>query len=169
MSRPPQLLIRPPHLLIRLYHTSLLDHHTSSLLDYTTPPYFCCLPQCWPPCRSWPSAAWMPCCCPQSWCPCCTWHPWRPSRTPPRGSPRPCSPAGGQHSGHWVNFYFLFLYIAYIWGPVSPLLGFNSTVFVATASTSSPWMVTHPNANRGPYCLTSVFLRPRPTYTVSVV
>ena len=31
-----------------------------------------------------------------------------------------------------------------------PLLG-----FVSTASTSKPWMVTHPSANRGPSCLTS--------------
>ena len=33
------------------------------------------------------------------------------------------------------------------------------TVFVATASTSNPWMVTHSSANRGPSCWTSVILR----------
>ena len=41
--------------------------------------------RCWPPCRSWPSAAWTPSSCPRSWCPCCTWRPWPPSRTRPRG------------------------------------------------------------------------------------
>ena len=33
------------------------------------------------------------------------------------------------------------------------------TAFVATALTSSPWMVTHPSANCCPSCWTSVFLR----------
>ena len=32
-------------------------------------------------------------------------------------------------------------------------------LYIATASTSSPWMVTHSSANRGQRCLTSVFLR----------
>ena len=41
---------------------------------------------------------------------------------------------------------------------ISPLLGIF-TVFVATASTSNPWMVTHPSANHGPNCLPSVFLQ----------
>ena len=33
----------------------------------------------------------------------------------------------------------------------APVLRFQDfTVFVATASSSNPWMVTHPSANRGP-------------------
>ena len=56
-------------------------------------------------------------------------------------------------------FYFIFLFLApeaYLEAPFLRIWDF--TVFVATASTSNPWMVTHPSANRGPSCLTSVFL-----------
>ena len=40
----------------------------------------------------------------------------------------------------------------------SASMGFYSTVFAATASSSNPWMVTHPSANRDPSCITSMFL-----------
>ena len=59
----------------------------------------------------------------------------------------------------WVKTAFFFFFPQkYIFE--APFLRFwDFTVFVATASTANPWMVTHPSVNRGPSCLTSVFLR----------
>ena len=53
-----------------------------------------------------------------------------------------------------------------------PFLHFwDFTLFVAAASTSNPWMVTHPSDNHGPSCLTSVFLRELgfPTWYIRII
>ena len=54
-------------------------------------------------------------------------------------------------------FFSFFCLRSFLGGPVSPLLRFYCILHYS--SHFNTWMVTHPSANHGPSCLTSVILR----------